>query len=123
MSEAAIGSVVGRFDRVGSAMTQAARALEEDSAAVQARIEGVLVQLQFQDRVSQILEAVRADMARLSAQVAVDEARLGGGRGPAPARSHPPRSPGRPPYRNGSWRGLRPLSGRLPTRPRQAGNG
>ena len=83
-SEAAIGSVVGRFDRVGSAMTQAARALEEDSAAVQARIEGVLVQLQFQDRVSQILEAVRADMARLSAQVAEDEARLGGGRVPAP---------------------------------------
>ena len=83
-SEAAIGSVVGRFDRVGSAMTQAARALEEDSAAVQSRIEGVLVQLQFQDRVSQILEAVRADMARLSAQVAEDEARLGGGRVPAP---------------------------------------
>ena len=83
-SEAAIGSVVGRFDRVGSAMTQAARALEEDSAAVQARIEGVLVQLQFQDRVSQILEAVRADMARLAAQVAEDEARLGGGRVPAP---------------------------------------
>ena len=83
-SEAAIGSVVGRFDRVGSAMTQAARALEEDSAAVQSRIEGVLVQLQFQDRVSQILEAVRADMARLAAQVAEDEARLGGGRVPAP---------------------------------------
>ena len=83
-SEAAIGSVVGRFDQVGNAMAQAARALEEDSAAVQARIEGVLVQLQFQDRVSQILEAVRADMARLSAQVAEDEARLGGGRVPAP---------------------------------------
>ena len=83
-SEAAIGSVVGRFDRVGSAMTQAARALEEDSAAVQARIEGVLVQLQFQDRVSQILEAVRTDMARLTAQVAEDEARLAGGRVPAP---------------------------------------
>ena len=83
-SEAAIGSVVARFDRVGSAMAQAARALEEDSAAVQSRIEGVLVQLQFQDRVSQILEAVRTDMARLTAQVAEDEARLAGGRVPAP---------------------------------------
>ena len=83
-SEAAIGSVVGRFDQVGNAMAQAARALEEDSTAVQSRIEGVLVQLQFQDRVSQILEAVRTDMARLAAQVAEDEARLAGGRVPAP---------------------------------------
>ncbi len=83
-TEGTIGRVVQRFDHVGSAMAQAARELEDNSAAVQARIEGVLVQLQFQDRVSQILEAVRADMARLAEQVAGDEAALQGGRVPAP---------------------------------------
>ncbi len=78
-SEGAIGRVLQRFDQVGSAMTETSRALEDNSAEVQGRIEGVLVQLQFQDRVSQILEAVRADMTRLCERMQEDESTMRGG--------------------------------------------
>ncbi|SEF65883.1 methyl-accepting chemotaxis protein [Thauera chlorobenzoica] len=83
-SQAAIGRVLERFDRVGSAMEQSAQALERNGAEVQQRVEGVIVHLQFQDRVSQILSAVGVDMARLAGRVAEDESRRRRGELPAP---------------------------------------
>ncbi|AVR89172.1 methyl-accepting chemotaxis protein [Thauera aromatica] len=83
-SQAAIGRVLERFDRVGSAMEQTAQALERNGAEVQQRVEGVIVHLQFQDRVSQILSAVDADMGRLAGRVAEDESRCRRGELPAP---------------------------------------
>jgi methyl-accepting chemotaxis protein len=83
-SDAAIGRVVERFDQVATTVTAASRDLEDNGTVVQARIEGVLVHLQFQDRVSQILEAVRADMLRLAGRLREDDTAVRGGRTPAP---------------------------------------
>ncbi|MFC5300789.1 methyl-accepting chemotaxis protein [Azospira restricta] len=73
-AEASIGRVLAGFNDTLSTLADASARLEEDSAAVQHQVEGVIVQLQFQDRVSQILSAVRGDMARLGERVAADEA-------------------------------------------------
>ncbi len=76
-SSAAIARVLEGFNRAAATTVASSRQLEADGASVQQRIEAIIVQLQFQDRVSQILGAVRADMARLVARVADDGQRRG----------------------------------------------
>lgn len=71
-AESAIGRVLSRFNKTLSALAEASGRLEEDNKVVQGQVEGVIVHLQFQDRVSQILCAVRADMDRLVALVEAD---------------------------------------------------
>jgi methyl-accepting chemotaxis protein len=71
-AEAAIGRVLARFNDTLSSLADASGRLEEDGKIVQGQVEGVIVHLQFQDRVSQILCAVRADMDRLVALVQAD---------------------------------------------------
>lgn len=73
-SREAIGDVLTRFDTVASRMRDNAHALESNGVEVQAGIGQVLVHLQFQDRVSQILTAVRGDMNRLGDRIASDAA-------------------------------------------------
>lgn len=83
-SEAAITRVIDRFDGTTRGMADSARELEANGSAVQARVEGVLVQLQFQDRVCQILGAVDADMRRMVERVEADERQAHAGAVPAP---------------------------------------
>lgn len=64
-AEQSIGKVLGEFNQAGSGIIQSAHSLEQESALVQESIQHVLVDLQFQDRVSQILSHVMADMHKL----------------------------------------------------------
>lgn len=60
-----IASVLQDFEQVSGDILQSAAHLEQESSAVQQNIHQVLIGLQFQDRVSQILGHVMADMAKL----------------------------------------------------------
>jgi methyl-accepting chemotaxis protein len=82
-SEAAINSVLSRFNQTLSALVETSNRFEEDGSVVKSQVEGAIVHLQFQDRVSQILSAVRGDMERLVALIASDEFGMNG-RIPAP---------------------------------------
>ena len=83
-SEAAIGRVLEGFNSAALGMVDSSRSLEEDGAVVQRRVEEVIFHLQFQDRVSQILAAVGADMARLIARIADDDQLTKNGNTPSP---------------------------------------
>lgn len=82
-SETAINSVLSRFNQTLSALVETSNRFEEDGSVVKSQVEGAIVHLQFQDRVSQILSAVRGDMERLVALIASDEFGMNG-RIPAP---------------------------------------
>ena len=64
-SEGAINGVLGRFRGVTEAMEASATALKQESAGIQVEIVEALVQLQFQDRVSQRMTHVRHNIERL----------------------------------------------------------
>ncbi|OHC68154.1 MAG: hypothetical protein A2045_10740 [Rhodocyclales bacterium GWA2_65_20] len=83
-SEAAIGRVLGSFNAAATTLAAASRRLEEDSDAVRAQVEDVIVNLQFQDRVSQILAAVSGDVGRLDARLGEDAGQLAAGARPQP---------------------------------------
>lgn len=83
-AESAIGRVLQRFNDTASTIALSSKRLEEDSTVVHEQVEGVLVHLQFQDRVSQILHAVTADMARLGVLVADARAEVSAGQVPQP---------------------------------------
>ena len=53
-----------------------AEAMREKGTVIRADTENLLVNLQFQDRVSQIISVIDGDMARLQDTVATDEAEL-----------------------------------------------
>ncbi len=82
-SEAAINSVLSRFNQTLSALVETSNRFEEDGSVVKNQVEEAIVHLQFQDRVSQILTAVRGDMERLIALIAGDEFGMDG-RTPSP---------------------------------------
>jgi methyl-accepting chemotaxis protein len=75
-SEAAIESVLQQFQSSTENIMQSAQTLEQESSAVQSNVEDVLVNLQFQDRVSQILGHVTADMEKLVAAIEEQQTRL-----------------------------------------------
>ncbi|MCK9689167.1 methyl-accepting chemotaxis protein [Scleromatobacter humisilvae] len=64
-SEGAINGVLDRFRGVTEAMEASAAALKQESAGIQLEIVESLVQLQFQDRVSQRMTHVRHNIERL----------------------------------------------------------
>jgi methyl-accepting chemotaxis protein len=64
-SDGAINGVLGRFRGVTEAMAASAEALKQASVGIQAEIVESLVQLQFQDRVSQRMTHVRHNIERL----------------------------------------------------------
>ena len=64
-SEGAINGVLDRFRGVTEAMESSTAALKQDSAGIQVEIVEALVQLQFQDRVSQRMTHVRHNIERL----------------------------------------------------------
>lgn len=75
-SEASIAQVLEQFQHSSESILQSAQVLEHESAAVQTSVEEVLVNLQFQDRVSQILGHVIDNMEKLVGAIADQEARL-----------------------------------------------
>jgi len=75
-SETSIAQVLEQFQSSSESILESAQTLEQESAAVQSSVEEVLVNLQFQDRVSQILSHVTADMNKLVAAIEEQETRL-----------------------------------------------
>ncbi len=65
-SESSISQILAKFQQSGVGILQSAQLLEQESAQVQTDIAEVLVNLQFQDRVSQILNHVINDMQKLN---------------------------------------------------------
>lgn len=66
-SEAAIKEVLGSFEGLTTSLTDAAEALRAESRSIKDDVYEALVQLQFQDRVSQIMSHVRTNIERLPA--------------------------------------------------------
>jgi len=64
-SDGAINGVLSRFRGVTEAMEAAAAVMKQESAGIQSEIVEALVQLQFQDRVSQRMTHVRHNIERL----------------------------------------------------------
>lgn len=63
-SEVAIQEVLTQFRNSGERILDSAQSLEQESAVVQDNVQEVIVNLQFQDRVTQILSHVTADMEK-----------------------------------------------------------
>ena len=76
VSEASIEQVIDQFQQSGESILNSAQILEQESAGVQQSVEEVLVNLQFQDRVSQILSHVIGDMEKLMGAISDHEACL-----------------------------------------------
>ena len=64
-SEQAIRQVLGSFEGLTSSLTDAAEALRAESRGIKDDVYEALVQLQFQDRVSQIMSHVKTNIERL----------------------------------------------------------
>ncbi|MEF8700860.1 MAG: methyl-accepting chemotaxis protein [Candidatus Accumulibacter sp. UW26] len=78
-SEATIRTVLEHFGNLVQGLSDSSGHMAEVSQSVREKVEAVLVQLQFQDRVSQILSAVCQDIDRLLARVQAAESRLASG--------------------------------------------
>lgn len=75
-SESSIVEVLQQFRESGNAIVQNSSLLQEESQHVQQSIENVLVNLQFQDRVSQILGHVIQDMEKLAHTISDQSSKL-----------------------------------------------
>ncbi|HJU71613.1 MAG TPA: methyl-accepting chemotaxis protein [Paucimonas sp.] len=64
-SETTIGSVLGNFKSVTGALVESSSLLKEESIGIKSEIGEALVQLQFQDRVSQIMSHVKHNIEQL----------------------------------------------------------
>lgn len=71
-SDTTIRDVICGFGDMMSGLNEASKKMVVDSHHVREKVEQVFVQLQFQDRVSQILTAVERDMSRLLDRVKND---------------------------------------------------
>jgi methyl-accepting chemotaxis protein len=69
-SEQTINKVLGELRGVADALTASADVLKNESVGIQSEVEASLVQLQFQDRVSQIMSHVRQNIDDLSPMLA-----------------------------------------------------
>lgn len=72
-AEASIGAVVNRFQAAAEGIVQAAEQLRAEGSGVREDIAMLIVDLQFQDRMSQILRQVMGDMSKLETVIG-DEA-------------------------------------------------
>jgi methyl-accepting chemotaxis protein len=75
-SEETIRRVLNDFQRLTGAMAESARRLTEGSAGIKSEITEAMVQLQFQDRVGQIMSHVTQNIERLPAAFAQSRLRL-----------------------------------------------
>lgn len=65
VSEATIGEVLSDFRKVTDALVQSSSLLKDESIGIKSEVGEALVQLQFQDRVSQIMSHVKHNIERL----------------------------------------------------------
>ncbi len=72
-SKSVIGRVVTDFQEVATELTGTVEQLGQESRMVEQNVNEVLVSLQFQDRVSQILDHVHRDMQKLDGHLAHDD--------------------------------------------------
>lgn len=82
--EVTIQNVVARFQAAALSLSEAADILHQESRGVRDEVTEVLVNLQFQDRVNQILGHVESDMKRFLALLESRRAALAGGVVPEP---------------------------------------
>jgi methyl-accepting chemotaxis protein len=75
-SEQVIEGVLNVFRGAVEHLTDAATQFQHEGEAVQQTVSGVIVSLQFQDRVSQILRHIMDDMARLQGVLDENRARI-----------------------------------------------
>lgn len=75
-SEVAVTEVLAQFRSSGERIINSAQSLEQESAGVQQNVEEIMVNLQFQDRVGQILSHVIADMEKLAAKIAAQQQQI-----------------------------------------------
>ena len=64
-AEAAIGRVLGDFKQITDALLRSSTLLKNESVGIKSEIGDALVQLQFQDRVSQIMNHVKENIEQL----------------------------------------------------------
>ncbi len=64
-SESTVHNVIGRFGEVATRLSESTEMLQKENNGIGIEVNEVLVSLQFQDRVSQILAQVRANMQKL----------------------------------------------------------
>lgn len=83
-AEASVGGILQRFGETAQHLVATSGELQTSSVEVRTRVEQVLVDLQFQDRVNQILQAVHADIERMSGRIESDGAVLDAGQRVAP---------------------------------------
>jgi methyl-accepting chemotaxis protein len=68
-----IDRVLERIHGATTELNESSDSLVQESIGIQHEIEGVLVSLQFQDRISQMLNHVRDNMHKLSDQLVIDQ--------------------------------------------------
>jgi len=87
-SEQAIGSVLNNFRQVTEGLIESSGILRTQSAGIKDEISQAMVQLQFQDRVSQVLSHVRDNISALPAHIeySVSGVAQGGGLRPLETR-------------------------------------
>ncbi|WP_417582343.1 methyl-accepting chemotaxis protein [Nitrincola sp.] len=83
-SEDLIGSILERFHRVTDELADSTEVLYSESKAVGSQISHVLVSLQFQDRVSQIMNHVSQDMGKLQLELSARREQMSTGERPEP---------------------------------------
>jgi len=83
-SEAAIGNVLGNFRQITSGLSEASGILRRESDGIKNEVAMSLVQLQFQDRVSQILCHVRDNIGSLPGYLERSQAGFSNGGGLVP---------------------------------------
>ena len=86
-AETTIQRVIARFNDSAGTLVRTAGQLEQESSGVREQVSRVLVDLQFQDRVSQILTQIEQDIARLDVRLGEDRQVLPGGSLPQPIDS------------------------------------
>lgn len=68
VAEASIGRVLGDFKSITDALLRSSTLLKVESVEIKSEVDAALVQLQFQDRVSQIMSQVRDSIGTLPSQ-------------------------------------------------------
>lgn len=83
-AEAVIQRVIERFNESAGVLARTAGQLEQESDGVREQVSRVIVDLQFQDRVSQILSLIERDIGRLDERIGADRRVISEGGQPQP---------------------------------------
>lgn len=82
-SETSIREVMDRFSKVVRSLTDSATVMQEEGEGIRYEIEDMLVELQFQDRTSQILAQVRSNLAEMEESILGQQSDRDAGREPS----------------------------------------